>query len=257
MSKTMLVAALAMVGLPTAGLAETVDELVARNVAARGGAQAWRAVSSLRLTGRMDVGQGMLVPYVLEQKRPRRMRLEIVFEGQTAVQCTDGERGWKLTPFRGRGEVEPLSDEELREAAGPADLDGLLFDYALKGTRVELLGRETVQGRDAFKLQVELSGGAVRRVYLDAESALEIKVEATKVVGTRDHKVETFYHDWQPVEGLLMPHRYETVMEGAEPHLLLVESVRVNPPLDDSRFVKPSAAAARSHEPDERQRRAL
>ena len=238
MSKTVFAAALALC-LPALGLAQTVDELVARNVAARGGAEAWRAVSSLRLSGRMDVGQGMLVPYVLEQKRPGKMRLEFVFDGETAVQGSDGKAGWKLTPFRGRTTPEPLSEEEMREAAGSADLDGLLFDYAAKGSRVELLGRETVQERDAFKLRVELSGGAVRWVYLDAESALEVKVDATKVVGTRERKVETFYYDWQEVEGLLVPYRYETRTEGAPAqHLLTVETVRVNPPLDDSRFEK-------------------
>jgi outer membrane lipoprotein-sorting protein len=202
-------------------------------------------VSSLRLTGEMDVGQGMLVPYVLEQKRPGKMRLELVFDGETAVQSYDGQAGWKLVPFRGRTQPEPMTEAELREAAGPADLDGLLFDYAAKGSRVELLGRETVQGRDAFKLRVELSGGAVRWVYLDAESALEVKVEATKAVGRREQTVETFYFDWQEVEGLLVPYRYETRAEGAPAqHLLTVETVRVNPTLDDSRFAMPAAIPA-------------
>ena len=82
--------------------ARAVDALIARNIAARGGADAWRAVSSLRLTGQMDLGQGMHVPYVLEQKRPGKMCLEFVFDGETAVQCADGNSGWKLAPFRGR-----------------------------------------------------------------------------------------------------------------------------------------------------------
>jgi hypothetical protein len=242
MLKTVLSSVLALC-LPVLALAQTVDELVARNVAARGGAEAWRAVSSLRLTGEMDVGQGMLVPYVLEQKRPGKMRLEFVFDGETAVQAYDGKAGWKLVPFRGRTKPEPMTEAELREAAGSADVYGLLFDYAPRGHAVELLGREPVQSRDAFKLKVTLPGGAVRWVYLDAESALEVKVEATKVVGKRERKLETFYFDWQGVEGLLVPHRYETRTEGAEAqHLLTVETVRVNPPLDDSRFAMPAAA---------------
>jgi outer membrane lipoprotein-sorting protein len=244
MSRTVLAAALAL-GLPASGLAQTVDALVARNVAARGGAEAWRAVSSLRLTGRMDVGQGMLVPYVLEQKRPAKMRLEFVFDDETAVQCSDGKTGWKVTPFRGRKTPEPLTADELREAASSADPYGPLFDYARRGHEVALLGRKPIQGRDAFELKVTLPGGAVRWVYLDAESGLEVKVDAVRKLGKRERRVETFYHDWQAAEGLLIPRRYETRTEGVKDmHLLTVETVRVNPPLDDSRFAMPAAAPA-------------
>src|SRR3972149_8342285 len=129
MLRPLLVSAFALC-LPTLGLSQTVDELVARNVAARGGAEAWRGVSSLRLTGQVDVGQGMLVPYVLEQKRPSKMRLEFVFDGETAVQCSDGKTGWKLVPFRGRTTPEPMTEEELGEPGGPGDPYGLLFDHA-------------------------------------------------------------------------------------------------------------------------------
>jgi len=244
-STTVLVVALVLC-LPAPGLAQTqtqtVDRLVARNVAARGGAEAWRAVSSLRLTGKMDVGRGMLVPYVLEQKRPRKMRLEYVFDGETVVQCSDGSAGWKLAPFRGRKTPEALTKEELREATASADLYGLLFDYVRRGHAVKLLGREPVQGRDAFELQVTLPGGAVRWVYLDAESGLEVRVDAMRTVARRERRVETYYQDWKAAEGLLVPRRYETRTEGEkDSHVLTVETVLINPPLANARFAMPAA----------------
>lgn len=244
MSRAVLAAAFALC-VPALGLAQTVDQLVARNVAARGGAEAWRAVSSLRLTGRMDVGRGLLVPYVLEQKRPRKMRLEYVFDGETVVQSSDGKTGWKLAPFRGRTMPEPLTEEELRGAAGSADLYGLLFDYVRRGHVVALQGREPIDGRDAFKLQVTLPERAVRWVYLDAETFLEVKVDAQSTIAGRTRRVETFYHDWQATEGLLIPRRYETRTEGVkESNVLSVETVLVNPPINDSRFTMPATAAA-------------
>lgn len=230
---------------PAPGHGKVVDELIARNVAARGGVEAWRAVSSLRFTGQMDLGQGMHVPYVLEQKRPRKMCLEFVFDGETAVQCVDGDEGWKLVPFRGRTTPEPMTEAELREMSSSADLEGLLFDSAARGSVVELLGQEPVLGRDAFKLKVTLPGGAVRWVYLDTETGLEVKVEALRHLAGRDQRVETFLSDWQATEGLLIPRRQETRTAGEpELHFLTVESVGVNPTLDDSRFEKPSAAPA-------------
>ncbi len=249
--KTVIAVAIGL-GLGVAGLlylrsdTRRVAGLVARNVAARGGAEAWRAVSSMRLTGQMGVGQGMLVPYVLDQKRPGKMCLEFVFQGEKAAQCSDGTTGWKVAPFRGLKAPAPLDQEELRQAADAALIGGLLIDHAERGHDVELVGRETIQGRDTWKLQVTLPKGSVRWVYLDAETALEVKVEALRTLRGRERRVETFFHDWQPTQGLLIARRQETRTEGEKAaHPLTVESVRINPASDDARFAMPTATARR------------
>lgn len=225
--------------------ARIVNDLVARNIAARGGLQAWQDVNSLRLTGRMDLGQGMVVPYVLEQKRPNKMCFEFIFDEQTALQCADGRSGWKVAPFRGRDIAEPMTKVELRETADTADLYGLLYDFADRGTTVEVLGHETVGGRDAIKLKLTLAKGGVRWLYLDAETALEVKLEALRTIAGRQRRVETLYSDWQEKDGLLIAHRQDTTTEGdPQPHFLTVETVTVNPAIDDSRFAMPATASA-------------
>jgi hypothetical protein len=222
--------------------ARFVKTLVARNIDARGGAEAWRAVASLRLTGQMDLGQGMVVPYMLEQKRPGKMCLEFVFNDETAVQCADGQSGWKIAPFRGRTTPEPMTEAELRETADSADLYGLLYDHAARNIVVDFAGQEPVEGRDTVKLKVTLPKGGVRWLYLDVESALEVKLEALRMRDGRERRVETLYSDWQETEGLLIARRQETLTEGdKEPHFLTVARVDVNPPLDDARFLMPAA----------------
>ncbi|KGJ91580.1 hypothetical protein [Thalassotalea sp. ND16A] len=226
-----------------------VNKLVARNIEARGGAEAWRAVETLRLTGKMDLGQGMIVPYVVEQKRPGKMRLEYIFNGETAVQSSDAndKTGWKIMPFRGRTAPEPMTEQELRETGDSADPYGLLFDYADRGIDLELQGRSAVAGRDAFKLKVTLPQGAVRWLYLDAETALEVKLEALRTLAGRELRVETIYFDWQEVEGLLISRRQETRTDGdTEWHFLTVDGVNVNPLLDHSRFEMPVLADAKN-----------
>ena len=226
----------------TGGHGRVVDALIARNVAARGGAEAWRAVDSLRLAGQMDLGQGMYVPYVMEQKRPDKMCLEFVFDDETAIQCVNGDSGWKLLPFLGRDKPEAMTDQEYREMAGGAAIDGLLFNSAERGYKVKLLGKEMIAGRAALKLQVTLASGAVRWIYVDEETALEVKRESTRMLRGEERIVETFYYDWQESDGLLIPRRQETQMKGdAESRLLTVDSVTVNPPINDQRFARPSA----------------
>jgi len=245
MLRTAIAAAALAIGLPASALGQTVEQLVARNVAARGGSGAWQSVSALKLTGRMQIGKDTTVPYVLDQKRPGKMRLEFVFDDKTAIQAFDGKTGWKYEPFRNRMKAQPMNEEELRQAAGTSDPRGLLLDYAKRGHKIEFLGREKVREQDAYRLKVTLPGGAVRWVFLDAKTGLEIKVESLRRLGRRERRVETYYYDWLQEKGLLIPRRLETRTEGrGEPMTLTVQTVHVNPKLDDSRFVMPTGPLA-------------
>src|ERR1700722_8252883 len=106
----------------------TVSQIIDRNVTAKGGLQAWRAVQTMTFSGKMEAGgkSKAQLPFTLEKKRTRKMRVEIVFANDTAVQVYDGANGWKLRPYLGRRTVEPYSPEELKSAAFEADVDGPL-----------------------------------------------------------------------------------------------------------------------------------
>lgn len=226
----------------TGGHGKVVDDLIARNAAARGGADVWRAVTALRFSGEMDVGQDMHVPYVLEQKRPGKMCLQFEFNKQTALQCVAGNTGWKQLPFLGREAAETMTEAETREIAGMVELEGLLLDSDKRGSRVELVGKETVDGRSASKLKVTLNSGSVRWIYLDDETALEVKMEAIRYLRGKQRLMETTYSNWTTVDGLLIPHRQETRYKGEDKsQLMTVKSVTVNPDIDDQRFVMPAS----------------
>jgi hypothetical protein len=223
--------------------ARFVKSLVARNIDARGGAEAWKKVSTMKVTGRMDLGQGMSVPYVLEQKRPNKMCFTFEFDKQTATQCVDGNHGWKIAPFRGRDYAEPMTQEELREMADTTDPYGLLYNYASRDINIDLVDHVKVGDRDAIKLKLTMDKGAVRWLYLDAETALELKMETIRTIARRPKRVETVYSDWKNTDGMLIAHRQETTTEGdPKPHFLTVVGVSVNVALEDSRFAMPAVA---------------
>ena len=243
----------------------TAAEIVDRNTAARGGLAAWQAVKTLSWSGKMDAGgnneprfqaPGMppppppskvaaeqaQLPFTLEMQRGRKSRLEIIFNGQTAVQVYDGTQGWKLRPFLNRKDVEPYTAEELKIAASQADLDGVLTDYAAKGTKVELAGTDMVEGKEAYKLKLTLKSGEVRHEWIDATSFLEVKVEGTpRRLDKKVHAVAVYLRDYKAVNGLQIPHLIETVVEGVQrTEKIHIDKVAVNPPLAASRFTKPT-----------------
>ena len=258
-------------------------QIVAKNVQARGGLQAWRAVQTLSFEGKMGAGgnqRAMLavptphskdlantvprrpaeeaqLPFLLEMKRPRKLRMEIQFKGQTAVQVYDGANGWKLRPFLNRQEVEPFSDRELKIASNQEDLDGPLVDYIAKGSRVELDGTEKVEGRDTYKIKVIEKTGHTFHMWLDAQTFLEAKIEGEprRLDGT-DHPVELYYRDYRTVDGLQIPFVMETRVlpvgsnslglrdTPVPPEKIIIDKVVVNPKVDEKLFLKLEVPAA-------------
>jgi outer membrane lipoprotein-sorting protein len=227
----------------TAPVELTATQIVERNVAARGGLQAWRSVKTMSMSGKLDAGgrQKMQLPFVLEMERSRKTRLELQFNGQTAIQVYDGTNGWKLRPFLNRHDVEPYTPEELKAASMQAELDGPLLDYAAKGTNVQLDGIQPVEGHDAFNLKLTLKNGQVQHIWVDAQSFLDVKVEgAPRRLDGKFHPVATYLRDYRSVNGLMIPYVNETAVEGVrQTEKILVEKVTVNPKLEDSRFSKP------------------
>ncbi len=221
------------------GAAQIVD----KDIQAKGGLQAWRAVQTMSLSGKMDAGgkQNTQLPVLLELKRPHKSRVEIEFQNDKAIQLYDGVNGWKYRPYLGRTDVEPFSTVELQAASLEPELDGPLVDYSSKGTKVALEGVEKVEGRDAYKLRLTLKGGQVRHLWVDKQTFLDVKVEgAPRRMDGRMRPVEVYYRDYKNVNGLMIPHVLETVVQGVKrSYKMVFESVLVNPKLDDSLFVAP------------------
>ena len=250
--------------LPAGATKMSAVAIVERNIAARGGSSAWHSVQSLSWSGKMEAGgnnqrylkaPGMpappvndnptaqvQLPFTLEMKRGRKSRLELEFNGQTAVQVYDGQRGWKLRPFLNRHQIEPYTADEARIAADATDLGGLLIEAAAEGTKVDVQGIEKVEGRAAYKLQLTLKNGHVVHDWVDAQSFLEIKIEGTpRRLDGKMHAVAVYMRDYRNVSGLQIPYMIETTVQGVErTEKIIIEKATVNPRVDDARFAKPT-----------------
>ena len=228
----------------------TAEQIAQRNVQARGGLAAWRSLSSIQFQGQMDAGgkRNVRLPFTLQMKRPRHQRLAIEFEGKTALQVYDGQNGWKLRPFLGRDDPEPFSDDEKQKIAHQDDLDGPLIDYAAKGSRLELEGTETVEGKANYRLKLSRKDGYARRIWVDGTTFLETKIEGNpRRLDGRMHAVENYLRDYRQVSGLTIPYASETRVDGVtQTRRMTIEKVVLNPKLDDQLFGKPVGAGGRA-----------
>jgi hypothetical protein len=221
----------------------TADQIIEKNMAARGGLKAWREIQTMTLTGKMDAGsnKNAQLPFVLKMKRPQMSRLEIDFAGKKALQIYDGTNGWKVRPYLGRNEVEPFTTAEMRTASEQAGLDGFLIDHEAKGIKVEVMGTDSVEGHDTYRLQLTFKDGQVRHLWVDAKSFLEVKAEGTpRRLDGKMHNVDIYYRNYGSISGLMIPFVLETVVDKVQPSRnLTIETVVLNPKLEDNAFAKP------------------
>ncbi|MGH9389710.1 MAG: hypothetical protein ACRD1Z_08855 [Vicinamibacteria bacterium] len=232
---------LAAAGFAASASAQSLDEIVAQHVQALGGIERLRAIQSLRMSGRVTAGGGREALVVREILRPDKIRTEFTLQGVTGVYAFDGERGWKVAPFEGSYAPEPMEEEEASQAADQADIEGPLVDWKAKGHRVALVGKETLEGRDVYKLEVTLEGGSMMQQYLDATTFLRVRTESTRLVRGHRVELETTFDDYRSVQGVFFPHSIETGAVGRPRRLTIrVEEIEVNPPLDESGFRMPT-----------------
>lgn len=223
----------------------TAAQIVEKNVAARGGLEAWRKIQSMVWVGHIERlnADAPSLPYVLEQKRPNKTRFEIKARNQTWVRIYDGVHGWKLRPAsNGKPEVQPYAAEELKFARDGQGIDGPLMDYQAKGIAVILDGVDDVEGRKAYRLNVKLPSGASQHVWIDAQTFLEVKYDRqSRNAFGQTGTVSVYYRDYRTMEGLQIPFTIESgVSTGKATDKMMIDQILLNPPLEDQMFAKPN-----------------
>src|SRR5439155_7605806 len=168
------VTALALLAMPLS--AQSVDSLIAKYVLASGGTARIQALQTLRRTGKFTGNDGFEAVVVQENKRPNSVREEFSLQGMTGVTAYDGRNGWKIEPWQGKKDPDPLGEEEMKGIVEDSDFEGPLVNYQAKGNKVEYIGTEPVEGTDAYKLKVTLKSGDVEYFYMDTDYFVPIKI---------------------------------------------------------------------------------
>jgi hypothetical protein len=217
----------------------TVDELVAKNIEAKGGATALNNLQTLRTTGKLLVPiQGQIeLSYMQIRKQPDEVRTEASIQGMTQIQAYDGKEGWKVFPFFGRKDPERMSADDVKALVEDTKLGGPLADWKEKGSTVEYLGTEDVDGTPAHKLKVVRKNGDVSFVYLDPDHFLEIRIVTQRMRHGAYEEIETDLGDYEKAGGVFVPTSIEVGTKGAaEKQKIVIDKVEANVPVDDAIF---------------------
>lgn len=245
------IAGLTLLALPVS--AQTADEIVAKYIKTVGGLEKIQAVKSLRRTGKFTGGGGFEAAILEENKRQNMVRQEFSLQGFTQINAYDGKTGWKIEPWQGKKDPEPLGEEEMKQIVEDSDLEGPLVNYQQKGNKVEFVGMEQVEGTDSFKLKMTLANGDFRYYYLDTDYYVPIKIETKRMVRGAEREYETILGDYKEVAGWYLPFSIESGIKGSPfKQKITYEKIEANVAIDDSHFRIPqvSAKAQPDKQPD-------
>ena len=193
--------------------AQTAEELVQKNIEAKGGIDKIKAIKTVRMTGKLNAGGGFTAAQLQENERPNLVRETVSLQGMTAVQAYDGSAGWQIQPFGGHKDPELMGEDDLRDLLLDADFDGPLVDYKEKGNTIEFLGHDVVDGDDALRLKVTQKNGDIIYYYLDPDTYLEIRKEVQEFIRGSVRESVFEMGSYKPVAGVMYPF---TISQGSK-----------------------------------------
>lgn len=227
----------------------TVDQIVDRNVAARGGADAWRKIDTMVWVGHLESehAPAPTMPFVMQQKRPNKTRFELSVMGKRTVRVFDGEHGWGEHATGEGPDVKPFTPQEVTFSFRSPGIDGPLIDYEAKRNKVALESFDEVEGHKAYRLKVELASGETDHVWIDAATFLELRYDRPSYGREGTPKtVSVFYRDYKTVDGLQMPSVIETAVGTNQTRdRMVIDRFLPNTPVDQHAFAPPGAPARR------------
>jgi len=229
--KKMLLALLLLVSV-NAVKAQTVDEVVDKFIAAIGGKEKLMALNSIKMDGTLNT-QGFDVGVIVTVLNGKGARTDISVPGMSeGYRITTPTKGWNYLPFQGQTSPEEADDDMVKAQQSQLDLQTPLLNYAAKGHKVELLGKEKVGAADCYKLKITYKNGKTAVIFIDGTTYYKVKSVATLSVNGQDMEVETTYADFKKLpEGYVFPFS-QTNQSGT----INYNTIEINKPVDEKIF---------------------
>lgn len=236
-----IAASLLTISLSANAFSQTVDEIVDKVNAARGGVEKLKAIKSVVQESSMAV-QGMEIPMNQTAVAGKGYRMELSVMGNSLTVAVTPDGGWGIVPamMGGSGSPEDLPADQLKSEKGKIDPAGELFNYKEKGSKIELIGKEAVNGKDAYNLKLTTAGGFVTNYYIDAASYLPVKTKATIAQMGQEFEQEIYFSDFKVVEGVQFPHALQMTSPMGGMMDVKTNKIVVNGTVDENVFKKPA-----------------
>ncbi len=234
MSMALLLAAISFSGIQ----AQTADEIVNKYIDALGGKDKLQQVKTVYMENTSSA-MGNEGPSTINLVTGVGFKIVSDFNGQSVIIAVTNKGGWQVNPFQGASAPTPMPDEMLKQSKGRLDPFGALNNYASKGNKVELQGRDG----NAFKLKVTSADSIETTIYVDTTTYYITKVVSTAQMMGQTMEVTTTFSNYKKVDpaGVFFPYSYEISYGGQFSITTTVNKIEVNKTIDPTIFDMPKS----------------
>ena len=224
--------------------AQTADEIIAKYFENTGGRDKWNAIQGVKITAKVNNG-GMELPLTMIQLKDGRQMNMFSFQGKEIKQGVyDGTTLWSTnfqTMKAERSDAEATANFKIDIGEFP----DIFLHYKERGLKIELLGKETIDGTEAYKIKVTkkpitVDGKPADNVsfyYFDVENFVPILIESEMKSGpAKGMTSQMKMSDYQEVGGIMMPFSMTQGVKGQGGQPLTVTNIELNPKVDDAAF---------------------
>lgn len=195
-------------------------------------------MNTQKMTGKM-VQSGLEIPFTQMTKRPGKVRIEATLQNLTLIQTFNGTEGWSINPFAGVTDPQPMSEDEVKSMKYNGDMDGMLWNPKEKGYTVTLVGQEDMEGTPCFVIKLVTATGDTFTYYMDSDTYIMLRLNTKMLVMGNESESDTYFSNYMMVDGIAIPGKIETKMQGQLVMTLVMDKAELNVDLDDALFEKP------------------
>lgn len=219
--------------------AQTVEEVINEYSTRMGGLEKYKSIETIKMTGSVTV-QGMELPITVQVVNGKAVRTDVEVMGSSVISAYKDGKGWKQNAFAGAPDPTDMEEKELEDIKPQIHVTNALMDYKANGATVELQGKETVDGKEAFKIKYNPSSGKnPTTYYLNSSDYSIIKtVTRTELMGS-EVDLETYFTNLQEVDGRKFYMGRLQKADGNEFQDIQFKTIELNVPIDESIFNKP------------------
>lgn len=227
--------------------AQTADEIIETYFENTGGREAWSSLKGIRINAKVNQG-GLEIPLEIVQMADGRTYTKITFQGMTIMQGVyDGTTSWN-TNFQTMKAEKTDEETTYNMALEAKNFPDAFLNYKEKGYTVELMGNETIDGAETFKIKLtkspmKVDGNMVDNVsfyYFESENMVPIAVDTEVQMGPQKGAIgRNTMSDYQEVEGLFFPFAMSQGLKDGPSQAIQIESIELNPEIDEAAFTFP------------------
>jgi len=212
--------------------AQTVDDVLDKYMAAMGGKDKLLSITSVFMQG-VSEANGNEITNTTWKVQEKLFRNDINFGMGSITTVVTPEKGWRSNPRNG-GAFEAMTAEALNGYLHQMDCAGPLVNYAAKGHKAELMGKDTVDKIECYKIKLTTKAGKELTYWIDAKTYLIYQNSQKGNFGGREFEITYVYKDYKAVDGILFPYTAELKggAGGFNSGPLNYEKIEINKPVD-------------------------